>query len=302
MEKKTMEVHPGDIFMIPLYLPSRQMDDYELDYSKYEFHLDDIWAFGRLIEIQASNVDLIEVFSYIGQIPQSPEIIIHSGRMFAPEHIGHPFSKKGRWKVIFNHPHYDMWKDSDYENISFLSPVGHMWKGKEEINISQKERMELEEAGTPMWIMHSRIDLEVRIRSVLEAQGIELNYERVVDERKNEYPKPRDIDKKLKEMISPFHWMSEQGRYTLSLDAGLLNGACFAKNNMSGNGYDWEEVASAFIEKQEMDLGKKFYFDCEADTFSVTSSSKKILKDFSISFHKFVMDISAFEELLSQLL
>ena len=106
--KKTTEVNPGDIFMIPLFLPSND-DDYTLDYSKYKFHSNDIYAFGRLIEIQA-------------------------GRMFAQEHIGHPFIKNGRWSVIFSNLQYDMWKDSDYQNISFLSPVGHMWKGKEEKN------------------------------------------------------------------------------------------------------------------------------------------------------------------------
>ena len=108
MGKKAAAVHPGDIFTIPLFLPSND-DDYTLDYSKYKFPLNDIYAFGRLIEIQA-------------------------GRMFAPEHIGHPFIKNGRWSVIFSNLQYDMWKDSDYQNISFLSPVGHMWKGKEEKN------------------------------------------------------------------------------------------------------------------------------------------------------------------------
>ena len=161
--------------------------------------------------------------------------------------------------------------------------------------------MELEEAGIPYWVMYSRTNLEVKIRSVLEKQGVELNYEQIVDERKSEFPKPRDVDKKLKEMITPFRWLSEPGRYTLSLDAGLLNCNCFAKNNMLGNGYDWETVASEFIEKHGLHSDKKFSFDCEADTFSMTSSSKKMLKEFSISFHKFVMDTSAFEEFLSQL-
>lgn len=301
MGRKNIEVKQGDIFMIPLFLPSHQMDEDNLDYRKYQFHLNDMYAFGRLIEIQAGNIDLIEVFSYVGQIPQNPENIIDSGRMFAPEHIGHPFSEKGRWQVIFSNPHYDMWKDSDYENISFLSCAGHMWKGKEKIDITEKKRIELKEAGIPEWIMNDRIDLEVRIRSVLKAQGIELNYEQIIDERKSEYPKPRDLDKKRKEMIAPFRWISGQGRYTLSLDAGLLNGDCFARNHMLGNGYDWEKVATAFLKKQGIDSDKKFKFDCEADTFSVTSSSKKMLKEFSISFYKFVMDTSGFEEFLSQL-
>ena len=135
---------------------------------------------------------------------------------------------------------------------------------------------------------------------MLEARGIKLNYEQIVDERKSEYPKPRDLDKKLKEMIAPFRWTSERGRYTLSLDAGLLHADCFARNHMLGNGYDWEKVASAFLEKQGADFAEKFTFDCEADTFFMTSSSKKMLKEFSIAFHKFVMDISAFEEFLSK--
>lgn len=300
MGKKAAAVHPGDIFTIPLFLPSND-DDYTLDYSKYKFPLNDIYAFGRLIEIQVGNVDLIEVFSYTRRIPENPHIIIQSGRMFAPEHIGHPFSENGRWRAVFSNPYYNMWRDSDYENISFLSPVGHMWKGKETINITKKQCIELEEAGIPYWIMHSRTDLEVEIRSALEERGADLDYGRIVDERKSEFPKPRDVDKKLKEMIVPFRWLSEPGRYTLSLDAGLLNGDCFAKNNMLGNGYDWEKVASEFIKKQGIHSEKKFSFDCEADTFSMTSPSKKTLKEFSVSFHKIVMDTSAFEEFLSQL-
>lgn len=262
MGKKAAAVHPGDIFTIPLFLPSND-DDYTLDYSKYKFPLNDIYAFGRLIEIQVGNVDLIEVFSYTGRIPENPHIIIQLGRMFAPEHIGHPFSKNGRWRAVFSNPYYDMWRDSDYENISFLSPVGHMWKGKETINITKKQCIELEEAGMPYWIMHSRTDLEVEIRSALEEREADLDYERIVDERKSEFPKPRDVDKKLKEMIVPFRWLSEPGRYTLSLNAGLLNGDCFAKNNMLGNGYDWEKVASEFIKKQGIHSEKKFSFDCE---------------------------------------
>jgi hypothetical protein len=41
--KKAAAVHPGDIFTIPLFLPSND-DDYTLDYSKYKFPLNDIYA------------------------------------------------------------------------------------------------------------------------------------------------------------------------------------------------------------------------------------------------------------------
>lgn len=112
--------------------------------------------------------------------------------------------------------------------------------------------------------MNSRMDLEDRIRSVFETQGIELNYEQIMKARRSEFPKPRDLDKKLKKMIAPFRWMTEPGKYTLSLEAGLLNNDCFVRNYMLGNGYDWEKIASAFMKKQEIDSDKKFSFDCEA--------------------------------------
>jgi len=302
MGNNTIEqVTAGDIFMIPLFLPPPPQPWIEINYRKYQFHMNDIFAFGRLIEIQAGNVALVEVFSYTGKIPENPEIIIHSGRMFAPDHIGYSFFKTGRWRVLFRNPHYDMWKDSDYENISFLSPVGHMWKGNEQITITKKEKIELEKAGVPYWIMHDYMDLEERIRLELKEQGIELYYEQIIDERKSEFPKQRDPDKKLKEMIAPFRWLSMYGKYSLSLDADLLNGDCFAKYHMLGNGYDWEKVASAFIEKLGTASYKKFRFDCEADTFTINSSTKKTLKEFAVSFYDFVMDTDAFEELLKQL-
>jgi len=302
-QMKSTEIHPGDIFIIPLFLPSppKWWIEENIDYGKYKFHMEDIYAFGRLIEIQAGNMDLVEVFSYTGQIPENPEVIIRSGRMFPPEHIGHSLWGRGRWRVLFHNPDYDMWKDSDYGNISFLSPVGHMWKGKDVVRITKEERSELEKAGVPYWTVPSNVELEEKIRSILEARGAELNYEQIIEERKSEFPKPRDPDKKLKEKIAPFRWLSEPGRYTLNLDVGLLCDDCFAKNNMSGNGYDWEKAASAFIEKQGIETGGKFSFDCEADMFSVSSSSKKMLKEFAISFHEFVMDTNAFEELLSAL-
>ncbi len=296
-----MEVQPGDIFMIPLFLPSDYLREYHLDYSRYQFPPEDIYAFGRLIEARPGNMDLIEVFSYVGQVPQSPEPIVRSGRMFPPEHIGHPDTGKGRWRLLFRDPDYAMRRDSDYENIRFLSPVGHMWKGKDTVPITERQRAELEAAGVPYWTFFDRTEIEERVRDLLEARGTRLHYEQVIEERRAGFPKPRDPDKKLKEAIAPFRWLSGHGRYTLTLDAGLLHGDCFERNHMLGNGYDWEAVASAFLERQGVDAGKTFRFDCEADTFSVSASTKKPLKDFALAFHELVMDAGAFEALLREL-
>lgn len=59
----------GDIFMIPLYLPSYQkwrdpLFDEFIDYKRYRFHPDDPFAFGRIIEPYAKNLYIMK-FSVI---------------------------------------------------------------------------------------------------------------------------------------------------------------------------------------------------------------------------------------------
>lgn len=302
MSNSKYELHPGDIFTIPLFLPSyqkwRHLDEW-IDYKKYQFHKEDIYAFGRLIELMTGNMNLVEIFSYVGKIPESPERIVQSGRLFEPVTMGDAFSR-GRWRLLFDDPHYDKWIDSNYGNICFFLSMGaKLWKGGEQFHITCQQSSDLKQSGVSEMIVYGSVDLEVKIRSLLARQGLELNYEQTVEARRNEYPQPRDVDKKLKETLSPFQWLSEHGKYSLYLDAGLINEDLFAKNNMSGNGYDWEKIASAFIETHMPAFKDKFAFDCEADTFSMQSHTKKTLKEFALAFHTFVKDTDAFGELLS---
>lgn len=305
MSNAKNKLHFGDIFTIPLFLPSyqkwRKADDEFIDYKKYQFRKDDVYAFGRLIELQLGNVNLIEIFSYVGKIPETPDIITHSERLFKPVMMVGAFSRN-RWRFLFDNPHYDKWADSDYGNISFL--LGNdmtLWKGGEQINLTQQQAKEAKQSGVPYMIIYGSVELEEQIRSLLALRGWELNYEQTVEERKNEYPQPRDLDRKLKESISPFRWSSGSGEYSLCLYVDELNRDSFEKNNMLGNGYDWEKAASAFIEIHRPEFKDKFAFDCEADTFSMQSRLKKPLKEFALAFHEFVLDTNAFETLLSQL-
>ena len=292
----------GDIFMIPLFLPSFQewtkLESLR-DYRKYKFHEDDIYAFGRLIEVHVGGMNLIEIFSYVGKIPEKPDVIRQSGRLFDPVMEGGAF-ERGRWRFLFDDAQYDKYTASNYENISFLLGT-ELWKGGEKIPITQQKRRELKQSGISEMTFYFSVTLEDRIRCLLLEQGYHLNYEQTVEERRNEFPKPRDPDKKLKESIAPFHWLSDKGRYSLSLDAGALNRDCFVKYGMLGNGYDWESVAVAFIDRHMADFKGKFTFDCEADTFSMQSATKKNLKEFALAFHQFAADTTAFEELLSQI-
>ncbi|MDE7203892.1 MAG: hypothetical protein K2O91_18825, partial [Lachnospiraceae bacterium] len=282
------------------YQEWRDLDEF-IDYKKYQFHEDDIYVFGRLIELMSGNMNLVEIFSYVGKIPENPERIIQSGRLFEPVTMVNAFSR-GRWRLLFDNPHYDKWTDSDYKNICFFLSMGTtLWKGGEEIHITNQQSRELKQSGVSEMIVYGSVDLEVEIRSLLARQGLELNYEQTVEARRNEFPQPRDMDKKLKETISPFRWLSERGKYSLYLDAGQLNDDSFAKNNMLGNGYDWEKIASAFVETHMPACKDKFTFACEADTLSMQSITKKLLKEFALAFHTFILDTSAFEELLNHL-
>lgn len=298
------KLRSGDIFTVPLFLPSYQewREEYDefIDYRKYQFPKDDLYAYGRLIELQAGNMNLIELFSYVGQIPQSPEVITHSGRLFEPVMMVGAFAR-GRWRFLFDGPNYDKWADSDYGNISFLMGCHmSMWRGGEQIGITRRQADALEQSGVPDMIVHGSVELEEKIRSLLAERGVELNYGQTVEGRRDGYPQPRDLDRKLKEAIAPFQWSSDSGRYSLCLHIGEWNRDSFEKNHMLGNGYDWEKAASAFLETYMPHLKGKFTFDSEADTFSMQSRLKKTLKEFALAFHKVALDTNAFEELLRQ--
>lgn len=301
MDKIKKEPNDGDIFAIPLFLPSyqkwRESFDEFIDYKKYKFHEEDMYAFGRIIELYCKNVYLMEIFRYVGKIPDSPENIPKSERMFKPL-IACGMFARGRWRVLFENPGYDKWRDSDYENISFLY-LDHIWRGGSSTHISQGQYTELFKAGDiSRPTINGPVGIECDIRRVLAEQGIDLHYEQIVEERRAGYPQPRDMDKKLKETIAPFRWMAAGGTYTLTLEADALNRECFEKTGALGNGYDWERIAEAFIDENLPELRAKFAFDCEADTFSVQCSKKKVLREFAIAFHQFCMDKEAFEKLL----
>lgn len=94
-----------------------------------------------------------------------------------------------------------------------------------------------------------------------------------------------------------------EGRaYILNLDTSAYNREYFIKHGMLGNGYDWEKLAILHLEENMPESQKKISFDCEADMFSASSDSKKILKKFALSFHELCADRIAFEKMLERIL
>ncbi len=305
MDEIKLRPDQGDIFAIPLYLPAyqswREAFDEFIDYRKYKLNKDDPYAYGRIIEpFDHKSVYMMEVFRYVGKIPDSPEAVKGSGRMFKPILAGGMF-ELGRWRVLYEDPGYDKHRDSDYGNISFLYP-SEICKGGVKIPISSEQYHELFRSGDiPRPCIMGSVSVECDIRRILTEQGMELNYEQTVEERREGYPKPRDMDRKLKEELLPFRWTGKPGTYTLTLEADVLNRESFAAAGLPGSGYDWERVAAAYIEENMPECGKKLIFDCEADTFSVRSSAKKTLKEFALAFHGLCMDRVAFIKVLKSI-
>ena len=151
----------GNIFFIPLFLPKDFRDNIK-SYSQNKFDTMSIYGYGRLISINNSGGDWVEIFNYTGAIPDTPECIISSGQMFDPLHVTLGFSKK-RWRFIFENPEYNKEKDSNYSNITFLlgdkeEPI--LWIGGEQKTISSYNAFKYNE-----WITYPPTEIEEMIRN-----------------------------------------------------------------------------------------------------------------------------------------
>lgn len=266
---------------------------------------------GAKTVLQPGNMDLIEVFSYFGCIPESPDEILRSGRMFAPVMLVGAFAR-GRWRSAFRPAQYDKWAESGYADITFLMGAGDslpnsndyaLWRGGENLrHMPREEWLTLKAAGVLRMVVHSGVSLETEIRALLAGRGVELHYEETVEARRETFPQPRDPDLKLRQALLPFCWLAlPPGRCALSLDADALRAESFAKYDMQGSGYDWERAAAAFLDMRFPKYKGGFAFDCEADTFCITARRKKALREFALAFRELALDAAAFEELLSRL-
>jgi hypothetical protein len=152
----------GNIFFIPLFLTSDIKENMK-SYARYKFYKSETYAFGRLIEIDQSAGDLIEIFKYIGNIPDSKGIIIKSERLIDPVHVSLGFSKK-RWQFIFEDENYDKNSASDYQNIAFLlgtPEVPKLWKGGVVSKISSYDTNKFNE-----WIVYPPTKIENLIKEI----------------------------------------------------------------------------------------------------------------------------------------
>lgn len=150
----------GNIFFIPLFLPNDIKDNIK-SYSRNNFNPMSNYGYGRLISVNNSGGDLVEIFNFTGVIPDTPDCIINSGLMFAPLHVTLCFSKK-RWRFIFKNAEYNKEKDSNYSKITFLlgdknEPI--LWIGGKQKLISSYDNFKYHE-----WITYPPTEIEEMIR------------------------------------------------------------------------------------------------------------------------------------------
>lgn len=282
--KYEKEKSEGGIFFIPLFLPDWDVrdDDDLINYGAYKFPEDGVYAFGRLVE--HGNMDLIEVFRYIGAIPAEPEVIVNSGRLFAPVYFVSGFRTK-RYRFIFADEEYDKVRDSAFDKIIFLMNEYDICVGGKQITVGREERSALEDDYEEM-IVYSPIDIEDKIRTAIKP-FFDWNYEQAVAAVLESLPKPREKDAAFKKRIAPFQFLDLDDTYSVYLDAGSYKTELFEQKGLLGNGYDWTEMAESFIAQQMPELAGQFVFDPEADTFSVSATSKKTIKRFAEEFKDF---------------
>ena len=155
-----IEKEAGNVFFIPLFLSSDFKENTK-SYARYKFPKSEIYAFGRLIETDQSGGDLVEIFNYIGHIPDSENTIISSGQLIDPIHVSLGFSKK-RWQFIFEAKGYDKNIDSNYQSITFLLGIHEapkLWQGGTVSNISNYDTGKFNE-----WIVYPPTKVENLIR------------------------------------------------------------------------------------------------------------------------------------------
>ena len=154
----------GGIFCIPLFL-SNDFKDNRKNYYRQKLEKSENYAFGRLIESDKTDGDLIEIFNFIGEIPSSAEIVINSGRMFRPLHIAMAFEKK-RWRFVFHDDNYDREKDSNYSKITFLlgdEIFPELWQGGVKHETESYDTTLYDE-----WIVYLPVQIEDKIRAMKE--------------------------------------------------------------------------------------------------------------------------------------
>ena len=107
----------------------------------------------------------------------------------------------------------------------------------------------------------------------------------------------------FEKQILPFFWVEDEEVISVCLNVGEYCKDIFetrAEEGFLGNGYDWESLASVFINERMPELEDAIEFDSEAGMFCAYSAEKKILKKFILAFKKACDDEELIKDLFSR--
>lgn len=158
-----MDLQPGDIFAIPLFL---QQVPTLTDFKRQKFQdRGKEFAFCRLISSLGGGGYLFEVFNFLGSLQTPQADILESSRLFPPIAASGLGIKKERWKRMYGTSNYDRERDSQYSEIGLVlgeAPNLRVWNNGTESPISDEAAANLER-----WVVWLPPQLEQRIHSLL---------------------------------------------------------------------------------------------------------------------------------------
>ncbi|MDR0524337.1 MAG: immunity 51 family protein [Spirochaetaceae bacterium] len=91
----------------------------------------------------------------------------------------------------------------------------------------------------------------------------------------------------FKEKIRPFFWSEYKGSFSFCLDVGSYKNEIFetrSSEGFEGNGYNWEALASVFLNEKMPELKEDIHFDPEASMFCAYSKNKRAMEKFALGF------------------
>lgn len=102
------------------------------------------------------------------------------------------------------------------------------------------------------------------------------------------------------ENILPFYLVENDDTFSICLDTTLkYKFDEFQNYDFEGNGYDWESVATVFIERND-DFVDKIEFNSEAGLFEAFADEIDDIKKFISEFKTYCNDVDLFSELLEE--
>lgn len=106
------------------------------------------------------------------------------------------------------------------------------------------------------------------------------------------------VTEEFKKEITPFFWSEYGDAFSVCLNAGDYKQEVLKFRGAMGSGYDWENIARAFLEDQCPDFIEKIQFDSEAGMFCVCSKDAAVLQEFVSRFKKICEDAPSMSNLL----